>query len=54
MCTIMRAKFGLPFAPMQAVSLLLGLYMPVIISKVIEWINWKPLLLCVGLKPIKK
>lgn len=49
-CTILRAKFGLPFAPMQVLSLLLGLYMPVLISKVIEKINWKPLKLCVGLK----
>ncbi len=52
-CTILRAKFGLPFVPMQVFSLLLALYIPVLVSKVIEWINWKPLLLCVGLKPIK-
>lgn len=49
-CTIMRAKYGLSFAPMQVLSLLLGLYMPVLISLLFEWINWKPLLLCVGLK----
>ena len=49
-CTILRAKFGLPFVPMQVLSLLMGLYMPVLISKLIEKINWKPLLLCVGLK----
>ena len=49
-CTILRAKFGLPFSPMQLASLLLGIYMPVVISKVVEKINWKPLKLCVGLK----
>ena len=50
LATILRAKFGLPFAPTQVVSLLLGLYMPVLISKFFEKINWKPLKLCVGLK----
>ena len=49
-CTIMRAKFGLPFTPMQVISLLSGLYMPVLISKIFEFVNWRPLLLCVGLK----
>ncbi len=48
--TIFRAKTGLPFPPLQILSLLLALYMPVLISKVLEWINWEPLLLCVGLK----
>ena len=49
-CTILRAKFGLPFAPMQVASLLLGLYMPVTCSKIIEKLNWKSLSLSVGLK----
>lgn len=47
---MLRAKLGLPFAPMYVTSLIMGLYMPVLISKVLEWINWKPLLMCVGLK----
>lgn len=50
MVTMLRTKFGLPFAPMYVISLLLGLYMPVLISKVLERFNWMPLLLCVGLK----
>ena len=48
--TIIRARYGLPFTPLQFVSVFLGLYMPVLISIVIEKINWKPLSLCVGLK----
>ena len=47
---MLRRRLGLPFAPCYLVSFLLGLYMPVLISKLLEWINWKPLLLCVGLK----
>ena len=34
--------------------ILMGLYVPVLVSKLIEKINWTPLSLCVGLKPIKK
>ena len=48
--SILRTKFGWPFGPMYIVSMILGLYMPVLISKLLEWFNWKPLLLCVGLK----
>ena len=32
------------------ISVLVGLYMPVIISRLLEKLNFKPLLLCVGLK----
>lgn len=53
-CSILRAKLGLPFGPMYIASMLLGLYMPVLISKLLEWINWKPLLLCIGLKQKNK
>ena len=41
---------GLPFTPVFVLNILIGLYAPVFISKVLEKINWKPLLLCVGLK----
>jgi hypothetical protein len=51
--SIIRAKFGLPFGPMYIVSMLLGIYMPVFISKVFERTNWRPILLCIGLKPKK-
>lgn len=47
---IIRNRFGLPFLPMYILSFFLGLYMPVLISLALEWINWKPLLMCVGLK----
>ena len=50
MIIILRAKYGLPFTPMYVISLFLGLYMPVLISKFLEWVNWKPMLLFVGLK----
>ena len=50
MVTIISAKFELPFVPMQILSLLLGLYMPVLISRVLQTLNFKPLLMCVGLK----
>lgn len=50
MIIILRAKFGLPFTPMYVISLFLGLYMPVLISKFLEWVNWESMLLCVGLK----
>ena len=48
--TIIRTRLGLPFGPMYVVSLLLGLYMPVLISKMIEKIGWKVLKMTVGLK----
>lgn len=39
-----------PYTPTFLLCILMGLYVPVIVSKIIEIINWKPLLLCVGLK----
>lgn len=51
--SIIRSRYGLPFGPMYVISMLLGVYMPVFISKVLEIINWSPLLICVGLKPNK-
>lgn len=40
----------IPYLVGYLVCLTLGLYVPVIISKIIEKLNWKPLLLCIGLK----
>ena len=39
-----------PYIPTYLLCIAFGLYVPVIVSKIIEKINWKPLLLCVGLK----
>lgn len=39
-----------PYIVGYMVCLFLGLYVPVVISKIIERLNWKSLLLCVGLK----
>lgn len=41
---------NLPYFPSYLLCITVGLYVPVIISKIIERINWKPLSLCVGLK----
>ena len=40
----------LPYLPAYLLCIIAGLYVPVIISKIIERINWKPLSLCVGLR----
>lgn len=42
-----------PYIPTYLLCIAVGLYVPVIVSKVIEKINWKPLELCVGLKTNK-
>ena len=39
-----------PYIPTYLLCIAFGLYVPVIVSKIIEKINWKPLALCVGLK----
>ena len=39
-----------PYIPSYILCILAGLYVPVLISKLLERLNWKPLLLCVGLK----
>ena len=41
---------GVPYVLAYLLCIILGLYIPVIVSRVIESINWKPLLLCLGLK----
>ncbi len=51
---ILYRHVHIPYLVAYLLCLALGLYVPVLVSKVLEWINWKPLLLCVGLKPKKK
>lgn len=51
---IMYKHISMPYVVAYIICILMGLYVPVLVSKLIEKINWKPLLLCVGLKPIKK
>lgn len=52
--SIIRRRYGLPFTPIFILNIFTGLYAPVLISKLFEWINWRPLLLCVGLKKKNK
>ena len=40
----------MPYMLAFVLCIVVGLYVPVLISKIIEKINWKPLKLCVGLK----
>lgn len=47
---MIRLKLDLPFESMYVVSIIAGLYVPVLISIAVEKINWKPLKLCIGLK----
>ena len=51
---IMYKHISMPYVGTYILCILLGVYVPVLASKVLEWINWKPLLVCVGLKPVKK
>ena len=51
---IMYKHISMPYVGTYILCILLGVYVPVLVSKVLEWINWKPLLVCVGLKPGKK
>ena len=51
---ILYRHISMPYVVAYILCILMGLYVPVIVSKLIEKINWKPLSLCVGLKPIKK
>ena len=43
-----------PYFPTYLLCIAVGLYVPVIISRIIEKISWQPLSLCVGLKAQKK
>ena len=47
---IVYRHISLPYFPTYLVCIAVGLYIPVIISIIIEKINWQPLSLCVGLK----
>lgn len=44
----------LPYIPAYLLCIAAGLYVPVIVSKIVEWLDWKPLLLCFGLKKTNK
>ena len=45
---------SIPYIVAYVLCILMGLYVPVLVSKLIEKINWKPLSLCVGLYSINK
>lgn len=47
---LIRFKMVLPFLPVYVLSVFAGLYVPVIVSKIVRRIGRKPLLLCIGLK----
>ena len=47
---IMYKHISMPYVAAYILCILMGLYVPVLVSKLIEKINWKPLSLCVGLK----
>lgn len=51
---IMFKHISMPYIVAYILCILMGLYVPVLVSKLLEKINWKPLSLCVGLKTIKK
>lgn len=46
---IVYRHINTPYLLTYLLCIIAGLYVPVLVSKIIEWINWKPLLLCVGL-----
>lgn len=47
---ILSHHFSLHYVEAYILCVLFGLYVPVLASKIIEKINWKPLKLCCGLK----
>ena len=47
---IMHRRFELQYLGSYILCIILGLYVPVLVSKLVEKINWEPLSLCVGLK----
>lgn len=47
---IVYRHINTPYLLTYLLCIIVGLYVPVLVSKIIEWINWKLLLLCVGLK----
>lgn len=48
---ILFRHLAIPYVPAYIICLLMGLYVPVIVSKILQKINWNPLLYCVGLSP---
>ena len=47
---IVYKHINVPYIWAYIACIIVGLYVPVLVSKIIERINWNPLLLCVGLK----
>ena len=47
---ILYKHLPMPYLIVYIICIAAGLYVPVLVSKLIEKINWKPLSLCVGLK----
>lgn len=47
---ILYRHFSMPYLIGWIICVMAGLYIPVLISKIIEKINWTPLSICVGLK----
>lgn len=47
---IVYKHINVPYILAYIVCIIVGLYVPVIVAKLIEKINWKPLSLCVGLR----
>lgn len=47
---ILYRHAALPYFPVWILCVAAGIYIPVLVAKVIEKIGWKPLSLCVGLK----
>lgn len=51
---IIYRHISMPYIFAYILCILVGLYVPVIISKILERLSWAPLLLCVGLKKKSK
>lgn len=47
---IVYRHIEMPYLMAYLICILVGLYVPVLLSKIVEKINWKPLSLCYGLK----
>lgn len=51
---ILYRHLDIPYLTTFLCCIIVGLYVPVLVSKVLEKIDWKPLLMCVGLKTVNK
>lgn len=47
---IIYPHISIPYFLGYIICILLGLYVPVLVAKIVEKVNWKPLSLCYGLK----